>query len=282
MSVCALYQDGSWGHFALANVGGKCEGVAVTGGGLSGFAAAMLGALWAYDGWNNVSYVAGEVKRPERNLPLALIVSMFIVMALYVLVNVGYYYVLSPTEVASVSESSSVAAQATMRVLGSVAVMLIAAIMLLSSWGSLQTSILGTARIPYAMAKDGLFFKSLASVSKSHVPLISLIAQGVWAAVLILSGSFDQLTDFAIFAFWLFYGMTTAAVFVFRRREPDAPRPYRTWGYPVVPAVFVLVTIFLIVSTVINTPLQSLIGLVIIGAGVPVYWYFAKRQSAKG
>jgi APA family basic amino acid/polyamine antiporter len=274
-----FYQDGTWAHFAMANNGGACEGVAVTGGGFSGFAAAMLGALWAYDGWNNVSYVAGEVKHPERNLPLALIGSMFIVMSLYVLVNVSYYFVLTPTEVASVSEKSSVAAQATMRVLGPLAVSLIAAVMMLSSWGSLQTSILGTARIPFAMARDGLFFKSLARVSKTHIPLISLIVQGVWAGVLILSGSFDQLTDLAVFAFWLFYGMTTAAVFVFRRRDPDTPRPYRTWGYPLVPAVFVLVTIYLIVFTIKNAPLQSLIGLVIIALGLPVYWYFARQQS---
>jgi APA family basic amino acid/polyamine antiporter len=203
---------------------------------------------------------------------------MFIVMSLYVLVNVSYYFVLTPNEVASVSMASSVAAQATMRVLGPLAVSLIAAVMLLSSWGSLQTSILGTARIPFAMARDGLFFKSLARVSKNHIPLISLVVQGIWAAVLILSGSFDQLTDFAIFAFWLFYGMTAGAVFVFRRREPDTPRPYRTWGYPVVPALFVLVTIYLIVFTIYNAWLQSLIGLAIIAAGLPVYWYFARRQ----
>src|SRR3954454_12406038 len=126
-----FYQDGSWAHFGLANSGGTCDGVTVTGG-VSGFFAAMLGALWAYDGWNNVSYVAGEVKHPERNLPLALIGSMLIVIALYVLVNVSYYYVLTPTEVASVSTASSVAAQATMRVLGPLAVSLIAGIMLLS------------------------------------------------------------------------------------------------------------------------------------------------------
>jgi APA family basic amino acid/polyamine antiporter len=264
----------------LSNVGGTCDGVAVTGGGFSGFAAAMLGALWAYDGWNNISYMAGEVKRPERNLPLALIASMLIVMALYVLVNVSYYYVLTPTQIASVSPKSSVAAEATMRVLGPLAVSLIAAIMMLSSWGSLQTSILGTARIPFAMARDALFFKSLSRVSvKSRVPVISLIVQGVWAAVLALSGTFDQLTDFAIFAFWLFYGMVAAAVFVFRRREPDAERPYRTWGYPVVPALFVLVTIYLILFTIKNAPVQSFIGLLIIALGLPVYWYFARRIS---
>jgi APA family basic amino acid/polyamine antiporter len=275
-----FYQDGSWAHLTMSNLGGTCEKVAVTGGGFSGFAAAMLGALWAYDGWNNVSYVAGEVKHPDRNLPLALISSMFIVMALYVLVNVSYYYVLTPTQIASVSPASSVAAEATLRVLGPLAVSLIAAIMLLSSWGSLQTSILGTARIPFAMARDGIFFESLARVSrKTHVPVISLIVQGIWAGILALSGTFDQLTDFAIFAFWLFYGMVAASVFVFRRRNPDANRPYRTWGYPVVPAIFVLVTIYLIGFTIKNAPVQSLIGLLIIASGLPVYWYFAKRNQ---
>ena len=276
-----FYQNGSWANLGLSNVGGACEKVAVVGGGLSGFAAAMLGALWAYDGWNNVSYVAGEVKHPERNLPLALISSMLIVITLYVIVNVSYYYVLTPTEVASVSTASSVAAEATRRVLGPLAVSLIAAVMMLSSWGSLQTSILGTARIPFAMARDGLFFDSLSRVSGKHVPVISLVVQGIWAAILALSGSFDQLTDYAIFAFWLFYGMVTASVFVFRRREPNAVRPYKTWGYPVVPAIFVLVTIGLIVATIINAFVQSMIGLVIIAMGLPVYWYF-ERKSPKG
>ena len=274
-----FYQDGTWANLGMSNVGGKCEGVAVVGGGLSGFAAAMLGALWAYDGWNNVSYVAGEVKHPERNLPLALISSMLIVITLYVIVNVSYYYVLTPTEVASVSTASSVAAEATRRVLGPLAVSLIAAVMMLSSWGSLQTSILGTARIPFAMARDGLFFDSLSRVSGKHVPVISLVVQGIWAGILALSGSFDQLTDYAIFAFWLFYGMVTASVFVFRRREPNAVRPYKTWGYPVVPAIFVLVTICLIVLTIINAFVQSMIGLIIIAMGLPVYWYFERKHS---
>ena len=277
-----FYQDGSWSQLGMANVGGACEGVSVTGAGFSGFAAAMLGALWAYDGWNNISYMAGEVKHPDRNLPLALISSMLIVIALYVLVNVSYFYVLTPTEVASVSAVSSVAAEAIRQVLGPLAVSLMAAVMLLSSWGSLQTSILGTARIPYAMARDGIFFQGLARVSKStKVPVIALVVQGVWAAILALSGTFDQLTDLAIFAFWLFYGMVTAAVFVFRWREPDAPRPYRTWGYPVVPAVFVLVTIYLIIFTIKNAPLQSLIGLTIIAAGLPVYFYFSRKNPER-
>jgi len=187
--------------------------------------------------------------------------------------------VMNPTQVASVSATSSVAAESIGRVLGPVAVTLMAGVMLLSSWGSLQTSILGTARIPYAMARDGVFFQSLARVSKNtRVPIIALMVQGVWAGVLAVSGKFDQLTDLAIFAFWLFYGMVTASVFVFRHREPEAQRHYRTWGYPLVPAVFVLVTIYLIGFTLYNAPLLSFLGLLIIVAGLPVYWYFTRKR----
>jgi APA family basic amino acid/polyamine antiporter len=273
-----FYQGGNWGNFWMASTA-ACDGE-VTGAGVFGFSAAMVGALWAYDGWNNISYMAGEVKHPDRNLPLALIASMLIIIVLYVLVNVSYYYVMTPTEVASVdANASSVAAESIRRVLGPLAVTLMAAVMMLSSWGSLQSSILGTARIPYAMAKDGVFFQSLARVSKNtKVPVISLIVQGVWAAVLTLSGSFDQLTDMAIFAFWLFYGLVAGAVFVFRWREPNAVRPYKTWGYPVVPGLFILTTIGLIATTIYNYPVRSVIGLVIIAAGLPVYFYFARAN----
>jgi APA family basic amino acid/polyamine antiporter len=273
-----FYQGGNWGNFWMASTA-ACDGE-VTGAGMLGFSAAMVGALWAYDGWNNISYMAGEVKHPDRNLPLALIASMLIIIVLYVLVNVSYYYVMTPTEVASVdANASSVAAESIRRVLGPLAVTLMAAVMMLSSWGSLQSSILGTARIPYAMAKDGVFFQSLARVSKNtKVPVISLIVQGVWAAVLTLSGSFDQLTDMAIFAFWLFYGLVAGAVFVFRVREPNAVRPYKTWGYPVVPALFLLTTVYLIATTIYNYPMRSVIGLGIIAAGLPVYWYFSSKN----
>ncbi len=273
-----FYQGGDWGHFGMASTA-PCDGE-VTGGGFLAFGAAMVGALWAYDGWNNISYMAGEVKHPDRNLPLALIASMLIIIVLYVVVNVSYYYVMTPTEVASVdANASSVAAEAIRKMLGPLAVTLMAAVMMLSSWGSLQSSILGTARIPYAMARDGVFFQSLARVSENtKVPVISLIVQGIWAAVLTLSGSFDQLTDLAIFAFWLFYGLVAASVFVFRWREPNAHRPYKTWGYPVVPGLFVLTTICLIAITFSNYPKRSLAGLALIAAGLPVYFYFSRKN----
>ncbi len=276
-----FYGNGDWGNLASANTGGACEGVAVTTGGLAGFAAAMLGALWAYDGWNNITFLAGEVKRPGRNLPLALIVSMFLVMGLYLLVNLSYYHVLTPTQIAGVPASSSVAAEVVRRLLGSLAVTLMAAAMMTSSFGALHASILATARVPYAMARDRLFFQSLAKVSpRTHVPIRSLVVQGIWAGVLALSGSYDTLTDYAIFALTLFYGLVAGSVFIFRRRMPDAPRPYRTWGYPVVPILFLVVTAGLIIATIRNQPGPSVVGLGLIALGLPVYWYFA-RQGPK-
>ena len=274
-----LYSGGDWGNLALANSGGACEGVAVTTGGMAGMAAAMLGALWAYDGWNNVTFLAGEVKNPGRNLPLALIAGMFLVMGLYLFVNLSYYHVLTPTQIADVPASSSVAAEVVRRLLGSVAVTLMAAAMMTSSFGALHASILATARVPYAMARDRLFFKSLAHVSpRTHVPVRSLIVQSIWASVLALSGSYDTLTDYAIFALTLFYALVAGSVFIFRRRMPNADRPYRTWGYPVVPILFLIVSTWLIATTIWNTPKQSGIGLGLIVLGLPVYLYWERHN----
>lgn len=277
-----FYSGGDWSHLSQANVGGSCEGVAITTAGLSGFAAAMLGALWAYDGWNNVTFLAGEVKQPERNLPLGLIISMLLVMGLYLLVNLGYYHVLTPTEVASVPASLSVAAEVVRRLLGSIALTLMAAAMMTSSFGALHASILATSRVPYAMARDRLFFEGLAKLSpRTHVPIRSLIALGIWSCVLALSGSYDTLTDSAIFALTLFYAFVAASVFIFRRRMPDLPRPYRTWGYPVTPLVFLIVTAWLILTTIWNTPKQSAIGLGLILIGLPVYLVWSRRDRVR-
>jgi APA family basic amino acid/polyamine antiporter len=270
-----FYPAGDWANLSLANSGGACENVAVTGG-LAGFAAGMIGALWAYDGWNNITFMAGEVKNPGRNLPLALIGGMLLVMALYLFVNLSYYHVLTPTEIASVPESSSVAAEVVRRLLGSVVLTFMAAAMMTSSFGALHASILATARLPYALARDGLFFKSLAHVSpRTHVPVRSLIVLAFWASVLALSGSFDTLTDYAIFALTLFY----ATVFIFRTRLPDAERTYRVWGYPFVPIIFLVVSTWLIIQTILNHPTQTLRGLLLILIGVPVYFWLVRRSS---
>src|SRR5262245_14515188 len=246
-----FYTGGDWAHLSQANAGGACEGVAITTGGLAGFAAAMLGALWAYDGWNNIAFLAEEVKDPHRNLPLGLIISMFVVMGLYLLVNVGYYHVLTPTEIANVPATLSVAAEVVNRLLGAIALTLMAAAMMTSSFGALHASILATSRVPYAMARDGLFFHALSKLSpRTHVPIRSLIVLGVWSGVMALSGSYDQLSDAAVFSLTLFYAFVAGSVFIFRRRQPDAPRPYKTWGYPVVPIVYLVVTVFLLARIV--------------------------------
>lgn len=282
LGAFALASGGGFANYGLENAGGTCEGVAASArSGLAGFGAAMLGALWGYDGWNNLTLVAGEVKDPQRNIPRALIAGMLVIIAAYVFVNIAYFYALTPTEVASVSAKSSVAREVAVRYFPAVAVTLIAAGLLFSSIGSLHTSILTGARVPYAMARDRLFFQNLARLSpKTHVPIGALILQGIWACILALSGSFDTLTDYVVFGSWIFYGLTTASVFIFRRRMPHAERPYRAWGYPVVPILFLLVTGWLLVNTLLTTPKQALIGLGLILLGLPVYWYWARHNRS--
>jgi APA family basic amino acid/polyamine antiporter len=275
--------QGSMANFSLANVGGSCFDVSPDARfGVAGFGAAMLAALWGYDGWNNLTLVAGEVKNPHRNIPLALVGGTVAIILLYVLVNVAYFYVLTPTEIASVAKDSSVARDVAIRFMGPLAVSVIAAALMASSIGTLHTSILTGARVPYAMARDGMFFDRLARLSQgTHVPVGALIVQGFWACVLALSGSFDTLTDYVIFGSWIFYGLTTASVFVFRRKLPNAPRPYKAWGYPVVPALFLLVTGALLLNTLRTATTQALIGLGLIALGLPVYYYFMWRKRTR-
>ncbi len=280
---------GNFGNFSLMNDGGKCEGVAdaVRYGSssysfIAGFGAAMLGALWGYDGWNNLSLVAGEVKNPEKNIPLALIGGTVVIMILYIFAHVAYFYVLDPTTIASVSKDSSVAKEVVSRFFGGdiatfatgFAVSVFTVGLMLSSIGTLHTSILTGARVPYAMAQDGMMFKSMGKLSEgTRVPVIALMVQGVWAAILALSGSFDTLTDYVVFGSWIFYAAATSTIFVFRRKFPAAQRPYRAWGYPVVPILFLLVAGFLLVNTMMTAPTQAFTGIVLILIGLPVYYY---------
>ncbi len=275
-----LARNGDWAHFAMSNLGGACFEVGDAARyGVAGFGAAMLGALWGYDGWNNLTLVAGEVKNPQRNIPLALIGGMITIITLYVFVNIAYFYALDPTSIANIPTTSSVAREVAQTFLGPVAISLIAAALLASSAGTLHTSVLTGARVPYVMARDRLFFQNLARLSKrTHVPIGALVLQGIWASLLALSGSFDTLTNYVIFGSWIFYGLTTASVFVFRKRMPDAERPYRAWGYPVVPVLFLLVTTGLLLTTLWTTPVQALIGIVLIALGLPVYWYWSRHN----
>src|SRR5262245_15566616 len=223
-----VFARGDWLHFALSGQGGLCEGVSgAAQGGSAGFAAAMLGALWAYNGWNEMTFVSGEVKHPERNIPRALVAGMLICAGLYIFVNTTYFYVLTPQEVADVPAASSVAAVVAERFLGPIAVTLIAAAMLSSTFGALHISTMANSRVPYAMARDGLFPRTLASVSsRTRVPVWSLMVQGVWASLLALSGSYDTLTDYVIFANWIFFGLVIASVFLVRRKVPKAEGRY--------------------------------------------------------
>lgn len=283
-------------HFSMFNSGGACEEVAksVTYGSeeysfFAGFAAAMVGALWGYDGWNNLTLVAGEVKDPKRNIPIALIGGTVTIMVLYIFIHIAYFYVLDPTTVASVSKDSSVAKVVMERFFAGdittfatgFGVSLFTVGLMISSVGTLHTSILTGARVPYAMARDGMMVKSFAKLSKSRVPVLALLFQGLWACILALSGSFDTLTDYVIFGSWIFYALVTSTVFVFRRKYPDAERPYRAFGYPVVPIVFILVAGWLLVNTMMSNPQNSLVGLGLIALGLPVYYYLTSRGSAE-
>ncbi|HEY2679251.1 MAG TPA: amino acid permease [Steroidobacteraceae bacterium] len=277
-----VFAPGSFSHLSESGLTGTCEGVAAGArGGYVGFGAAMLGALWAYDGWNNVAPLAGEIRDPQRNLPRAFVGGMLVVASLYLFVNVAYYYAMSPVEVASVPTSSSVATEVLKRFLGPVAVSMTAVALMVSSFGSLHSSSLANSRVPYAMALDGLFFKGLAKLSaRANVPARAIVAQAAWGSVLALSGSYDTLTDSVVFASWLFYGLSTGSLFVFRRTMPDAPRPYRALGYPVVPAIFLAVTTALLFNTFLAAPREALRGMAVMVAGLPLYWYFSRHSRS--
>jgi len=278
-----LYAGGDWLHLWMTNSGGACEEVpAAMRGGFGGVGAAMLAALWAYNGWNDLTFVGGEVKNPQRNIPLALIGGMILVGLLYIFINVAYFYILTPTEIADVSAKSSVATEAAQRFLGPLAASLIAAALMASSFGTLHVGVLASGRLPYAMARDRLFFPSFTHLNqRTHIPIRALVAQSLWAGALALSGSFDALTDYSIFGLWIFYALATATVFVFRRRLPEAERPYRTWGYPLVPLLFLIVAGWLLVNTLLTAPSRSVTGILLILLGLPVYEYFARRNRVE-
>lgn len=247
-------------------------------GGIAGFFAALVAALWAYDGWNNVSMVASEVRNPKRNLPLALIVGTLAVIAIYLLANLAYFLVLPSPEIAS---TNRVAGEMMRRILGSGGAGAVSIAAMISIFAALNGSILSGSRVPFAMARDRLFFRKVSYVHPQHrTPSVSILALSAWAALLVLSGRYDQLYTYVIFASVILYGMATAAVIVLRFKRPDMERPYRTLGYPVVPVIFVLGIACLVVSTLVKSPRESLMGLVLIALGLPFYFYWKQRRAA--
>jgi APA family basic amino acid/polyamine antiporter len=259
------------GHGNIANYSTSIPAA----GGITGFFAALVAALWAYDGWNNVSMVASEVQKPQRNLPLALIAGTLTVIALYLLANLAYFYILPASAVGS---TNRVAGEAMRRVLGSTGANAVSIAAMISIFAALNGSILSGSRVPFAMARDRLFFRRVSYVHPQHrTPSVSILALSAWAAVLVLSGRYDQLYTYVIFASVILYGMATAAVIVLRYKRPDLPRPYRTLGYPVVPVVFVLGITCLVISTLWKSPRESLMGLVLVALGLPFYFYWKRR-----
>jgi APA family basic amino acid/polyamine antiporter len=252
--------------------------------GMVPFSAALMAALWAYDGWNNLPMLGGEVKNPQRNLPLALAIGMGIVVAIYLIVNTAFFRVLSFPEILAANPSLNTAAQpvataALAKSISGASVKIVAVLLVISALGAMNGSILASARVPYAMAVDGVFFKALARLSsKNSIPVTSTVVQGAIAAILALSGSFDQLTDSVVFASWIFYGLTAAAVFKFRRIDPlGKDTLFKTPLYPVLPGVFLICAAAFIVYAVVATPYLTALGLTVIAAGIPLYFYFRKQ-----
>ena len=250
---------------------------------LSHFGVALIACLLAYDGWVQVTFVAGEIKDPKRNILRALALGVGVCIAIYMLANMAYLRVMSIPEIAA---SDHVGASAAERVLGSAGGTLVAAIILTSIIGTINGCFLTSPRIYFAQARDGLFFAKFAEVHpRFSTPGFAIVAQAVWAVILLLSGTYETLLDYAMFALWISYALMVAGMMVLRRTQPRLERPYRMWGYPVTPLLFLAVAFWFLGNTLIEKPGPSLVGLLLIVAGVPVYFVWRKsvrRASESG
>jgi APA family basic amino acid/polyamine antiporter len=271
--VVFIFAKGSTGNFLSS-----ASAAPVSGGLMGSFGVALVAALWAYKGWETSTYCAGEIKDPQKKLPLGLFVGSLSVIFLYILANLAYLYVFPAARMA---ESSRIAADVMEAAVGPVGATVVAFIILLSMTGTANGHLLTAPRVFYAMAKDGLFFKSVAKVHPKHrTPHVSIIILATWAALLSLSGTFEQLYSYVIFGFWIFMGLTVAGVIILRRKRPDLPRPYKTWGYPVTPILFILSSVFLTINSLIRTFWNSFAGLALIALGIPVYLVWRGRRKA--
>jgi APA family basic amino acid/polyamine antiporter len=248
--------------------------------------AATSGAFWGYDGWNNITFVAGEVKDPQKNIPRSLLLGLAICITVYGLINVAYTYILPIDQIA---HSSFVASDAATKAFGAIGGGLIATLVILSTFGTTNGNILATARVSFAMAQEKRFFSWAGKVQpKFKTPGNALAVHAIWTSLLVLSGSFDMLTDMLVFVSWLFYGFGAYGIFILRKKMPDANRPYKVWGYPYLPAFFILFTCFFLVMTLYNDILNylngtselinSLFGLLLTFLGIPLYFYFRSSK----
>ena len=261
-----------WGSKAASTPEGVAGGISV-----SRFGVALIASLLAYDGWVQLTFVAGEIRNPQRNVFLALTLGSVACIAIYLLANMAYLRVLPISEIAA---SDHVGATVASRVLGSGGGSLVSLIILVSIIGTLNGCFLTSPRIYFAQARDGLFFQKFAEVHPRYeTPGFSILAQGLWSAVLVVNGSYETLLDYAMFAMWLWYGLMVAGVIVLRYKQPDLARPYRMWGYPVTPALFVAIACWFLVNMLNTRPVPSIAGLLLIATGIPVYFLWARPRK---
>ncbi len=252
--------------------------------------AAMSGAFWAYDGWNNITFVAGEIKDPQHTIPKSLLVGLLCCIAVYAAITLSYLFVLPVTAMA---RSTFVASEAAQLAIGGLGGTLIALLVIISVIGATNAFILATTRITFAMAQRQQFFSWTSFVHPSFgTPGNALVLHCVWSCLLVLSGSFDMLTDMVVFITWMFYGLSTLGIFKLRKKMPEANRPYKVWGYPFVPAVFLVFTsMFLAITlsteiynyaTGVSRVINSVFGLLLVCLGIPFYWYFKRKTGSEG
>ncbi len=253
--------SGSTGHFSF-----------------SSFGVAVIACVLAYDGWIQMTFVAGEIRDPQRNIFLALALGTGACIVIYLLANVAYMRVLSLSDIAA---SEHVAASVAQRVLGPIGGAAVALIILVSIIGTLNGCFLTSPRLYFAQARDGLFLRQFGDIHpRFKTPHFAIAAQAVWAAALLLSGSYETLLDYAMFALWLSYGVMVAGVIVLRRTHPQTPGAYRMWGYPVTPILFLVFTAAFLVNMLITRPVPSIAGLLLIVSGIPVYFIWVRRRAA--
>jgi basic amino acid/polyamine antiporter, APA family len=241
---------------------------------------ALVSILWAYDGWADLSFASGEVKDPQRNLPRAIILGTLAIIVIYVATNIAYLYV---NPITAVAQSRLVAADTMLALFGRAGVVLVSIFVMISSFSSLNGSMLASPRVFFAMADDGLLFETIARVHpRYHTPYVAILLAAVLGMALVLSRSFEALTDTFVLAIWPFYALGVAAIYRLRRRRPDLPRPYRAIGYPIVPAIFVTSVIAFVLNALVHEPIPTGITFALILTGVPVYHFaFAQRTRSK-
>ena len=245
------------------------------------FGVGLVASLWAYKGWESATYSAGEVKNPKRNLPLGILIGTVAVISLYIIANLAYLYVLPVGKIAS--SEGRVALDAMQIVTGPFGASLIAFLILFSMLGAANQNMLCSPRVYFAMARDGLFFKKVAECHPRFLtPHVAIIAITIWSVFLTLTGSFKQLFTYVVFGEWIFFGLTVAAVMVLRKKRPDLERPYKTWGYPVTPILFIIASLYVAVSSLLSAFLNAMFGLGLICLGIPAYLYWKRKAERSG